>query len=166
MPNKTIYVSENDLPIFEQAQQIAGEALSPVIARALREYVARNQEREKGMKEVSVKVGPRKSEREQRFVASNLGRWKGLSQDKKWWLEASVFHTQKGNWVVFLEYKGPAMTNAQSWKDSAFLQDGRHSELVVANNPDEFKDKLPEILLDHVRSLAEREKSPVDYLDI
>jgi EXLDI family protein len=165
MPNKTIYVSENDLPIFEEAQQIAGEALSPVIARALREYVSRNQEKDKGMKEVRVKVGLRGSEREQRFTAANLGKWKGLSQDKEWWLEATIFHTQKDHWAALLEYKGPATLDRKAWLQSAW-QDRRHTELVVADGPDDFKDKIPEALFAHIRSLAEREKSPVDYLDI
>lgn len=39
MPNKTIYVSATDLPIFEQAAAMAG-GLSPAIAAALRMYVS------------------------------------------------------------------------------------------------------------------------------
>ncbi len=39
MPNKMIYVSEADLPIFERAQELAGSSLSAVIARALRLFV-------------------------------------------------------------------------------------------------------------------------------
>ena len=166
MPNKTIYVSQNDVSVFEQAQQIAGEALSSVIARALREYVARHQEKEKGMKEVSVKVGSRNSEREQRFIASRVGNWKGLSEAKDWWLEATVYRTQKANWAVFLEYKGPAMLTKQSWREAAYLDDPRHTDLIVANTPQEFQDKLPTALIEYIKNLGEREKNPVDYLDI
>ncbi len=39
MPNKMIYVSEDDLPIFERARALAGGSLSAVIARALRLFV-------------------------------------------------------------------------------------------------------------------------------
>ena len=35
MGNKTIYVSEKDEVLFNRAKEIAGEALSSVIARAL-----------------------------------------------------------------------------------------------------------------------------------
>jgi EXLDI family protein len=164
MPNKTIYVSQNDVPIFEEAQQIAGEALSSVIAKALREYVARRQEKEKGMKDVAVKVGTKGSEREQRFVAANLGKWKGLSEDDEWWLEASIYHTQKGNWAVYLEYKGPANVKREDWKK--YMEDHRRTELIVAGTAAEFAGKLPTALIGHINSLAEREKSPVDYLDI
>jgi EXLDI family protein len=169
MPNKTIYISQNDVPVFEQAQQIAGEALSSVIAKALREYVARHQERDKGMKEVSVKVGAKGSEREQRFIASYLGKWKGLSEDKAWWLEAGIYRTQKGNWAVYLEHKGKTsvVTNPKAWiKNGDYLADERYTELIVGVTPAEFADKLPKALIEHINNLREREKSPVDYLDI
>jgi EXLDI family protein len=165
MPNKTIYVSQADAPVFEQAQQIAGEALSSVIAKALREYVSRHQEKEKGMKEVAVKVGAKGSEREQRFVAADLGKWKGLSEDKEWRLEASIFRTQKGNWAVHLETKGRAdWAKGKDWKD--YVEDQRHAELIVAATAGEFAGKVPTALISHIDNLAEREKSPVDYLDI
>lgn len=38
MPNKTIYVRDEDLPIFERAAAISG-SLSAAIAEALREWV-------------------------------------------------------------------------------------------------------------------------------
>jgi EXLDI family protein len=167
MPNKTIYVSQNDLPVFEEAQQIAGEALSSVIARALREYVARHREKEKDMKEVSVKVGKKKIEREQRFMAAEAGKWKGLSDDKEWWLEAAIYRTQKGRWAVYLDYKGMAMLTRKSWQEAAWeVEDQRHAELVVGDKIDDFKGKLPEALIRHIASIAEREKNPIDYLDI
>ena len=51
MPNKTIYVSEQDVSLFEEAKDIAGGALSSVIARALREYVSKHQKKTQGMKQ-------------------------------------------------------------------------------------------------------------------
>jgi hypothetical protein len=39
MPNKTIYVSEDDLPLFERAQLVSGTNLSSVIVRALRRFL-------------------------------------------------------------------------------------------------------------------------------
>ncbi len=69
MPNKTIYVSQDDEPLFEEARQLAGESLSAVIVRALRDFVIRQQEKEKSMKEITVLVGPKESTREQRFIA-------------------------------------------------------------------------------------------------
>ena len=78
MPNKTIYVSQEDEPLFEEARQIAGESLSAVIVLALREFVSRQKEKEKSMKEITVLVGPKESSREQRFIGMQVGKWKGV----------------------------------------------------------------------------------------
>jgi EXLDI family protein len=166
MPNKTIYVSQNDVPIFEEAQEIAGEGLSSVIARALREYVVRHQERDKSIREVSVKVGSKGSQREQRFAAAYLGKWKGLSEDKKAWLEATIYRTQKNNWALYLEKKGPSFLNKKDWQAEDLFEDKRYTELIVAQNPAEFVGKLPQSLITKIGDLAERDKSPIDYLDI
>jgi len=37
MPNKTIYVSDNDLPLFERAPSLAGGNLSAAITQAVGE---------------------------------------------------------------------------------------------------------------------------------
>src|SRR4051794_7068575 len=39
MPNKTLYIRESDLPLFEQAQQNLGDSISSVFADFLRERV-------------------------------------------------------------------------------------------------------------------------------
>jgi EXLDI family protein len=57
MPQKTIYVSEADLPVFEQAQALAGGNLSSTIVRALRRYVEENLQEGKNMQNFEVKVG-------------------------------------------------------------------------------------------------------------
>ncbi len=40
MPNKTIYVRDSDLPLFDQAQEQIGESISSLFAEFLRERVA------------------------------------------------------------------------------------------------------------------------------
>jgi hypothetical protein len=40
MPNKTLYVKDADLPLFEQAQQQLGDSVSSIFAEFLRERVA------------------------------------------------------------------------------------------------------------------------------
>ncbi len=57
MPNRTIYVADADLPIFEKAQELAGDNLSATIAQALHRFVESVEAREKGFEEVTVKVG-------------------------------------------------------------------------------------------------------------
>jgi hypothetical protein len=41
MPNKTIYMKDADLPLFEQAQQQLGESVSSLFAEFLRDRVAK-----------------------------------------------------------------------------------------------------------------------------
>ncbi|MGH2510200.1 MAG: EXLDI protein [Ktedonobacteraceae bacterium] len=57
MPNRTIYVAEIDLPIFEKAQQLAGDNLSATIAQALRRFVEIEEAKESGYQEITVRVG-------------------------------------------------------------------------------------------------------------
>jgi hypothetical protein len=41
MPNKTIYVKESDMPLFEQAQELLGESVSSMFAEFLNERVGK-----------------------------------------------------------------------------------------------------------------------------
>src|SRR5579864_5631113 len=118
MGNKTIYVSESDEPLFNRAKEIAGEALSSVIARALREYVSRHEEKAKGMKEITVRIGQHNSQREQRFVGQEIGKWSGFSDDKAWLMDAKIYQTQKGNWAILLRHSAKAtlLTNPDEWR--------------------------------------------------
>jgi EXLDI family protein len=76
MPNKTIYVSDSDLPLFERAQSLAGGNLSAAIAQALAEYV-RSAEADmlRQYDSVTVTVGPAGNRRKKRFTAVRLARW-------------------------------------------------------------------------------------------
>jgi len=169
MPQKTIYVSETDAPIFEDAKTMAGEALSSVIVRALKEYISRHTEKTKGMKEVSVKVGIHSSEREKRFIGKQVGEWNGFSNDKIWFLTAKIYHTQKGSWAVYLVNvcKSSLLTNKKEWKESGdYLIDTSSAELYIGKDPKEFSETLPSTLLNLITELTKKEEQPVEYLDI
>nr|BFE85439.1 hypothetical protein GCM10020093_080400 [Planobispora longispora] len=79
MPNKTIYVSDEDLPLFNRAQELAGGKLSAAISMALRRYVEMEEGRQEGYDEIVVKVGQGAAVRKQRFQgccsASGDARW-------------------------------------------------------------------------------------------
>ena len=169
MPNKTIYVSEQDAPLFDEAKDIAGTALSSVITQALKEYVARQQKKAKGMQEVKVHVGRVDMEREQRFIGMVVGTWKGFSNNEEWWQSATVYRTQKGNWAVHLVTvcKASLLTNKRAWKASGdYLINPRHSELLVGKNADELKSKLPRELFAALQELSKKDDKPIEYLDI
>lgn len=169
MPNKTIYVSDQDAPLFEEAKDTAGEALSTVIVRALREFVGRHKERAKGMKEITVKVGPHDTEREKHFNGTEIGKWSGFSDDRIWLNEAKVYRTQKGNLAVYFKVNGKAtmITNPQVWRASGdYLRNSSSSELLVATQVSELKEKLPAELITIIEGLTARDENPVEYLDI
>ena len=72
VPNKTIYVSDGDLPIYQRAQELAGGNLSAAIATALRRYVDVEEGRLEGFDEITVRVGPGRG-RKVRFTGVLLG---------------------------------------------------------------------------------------------
>ena len=169
MPTKTIYVSDQDAPVFEEAKTVAGETLSSIIVRALREFLARERHNESGMKEISIRTGSRSSEQEQRFYGVKAGDWRGFSDDKEWWMEAQVYRTQKGNWAVALTQicKASLLTDKKRWRESGdYLLDTRRSDLLVAAKPEELEGKVPADLLLLVQELAARSEQPITILDI
>src|SRR5581483_7226882 len=102
MANRTIYVSEQDEPIFERAKDIAGEGLSGVISKALREFVLRHEKKQERLEEVSVMVGSSGSQREQRFIGREIYTWQGVDDRKEWWLRAHVYLTKKNQIAIYL----------------------------------------------------------------
>ncbi len=99
VPNKTIYVSDSDLPLFQRAQELAGGNLSSAIATALRRYVDREEGRTEGYQEITVRVGPTKGGRKQRFMGVLLGEW--ASGD--WSQHFRVYGTRTGKFVLHSE---------------------------------------------------------------
>jgi EXLDI family protein len=168
MGNKTIYVSEKDETLFNRAKEIAGEALSSVISRALSEYVSRHEEKAKGMKEITVKVGKHNSQREQRFVGEEVGKWSGFSDDKVWLMDAKIYQTQKGNWAILLRHstKATLLTNPNEWRINEYLEDATKVELIVGENLDQLKEKLPASLYSTLEDISKKYEIPVEYLDI
>ena len=77
MPNKTIYVKDEDVQLFEEAEKLGGDSLSSVIAEALRRFVATKKAEQQGMKECNLTVGVLRSQgdddtRKVRFIGRLL----------------------------------------------------------------------------------------------
>lgn len=75
MPNKTIYVSDDDLPLFERAQELAGANLSSAIVRALRRFIELEEAGQRGLEEITVIVNTQGAHRRKRFIGQRLVRW-------------------------------------------------------------------------------------------
>jgi len=100
MPNKTIYVSDGDLPMFERAQVLAGGNLSGAIAGALRRYVDIEDGRQEGFDEITVRVGP-KPGRKVRFVGRLLGEWVSTTPSRE--ETYRVYRGRTGKFVVHID---------------------------------------------------------------
>jgi EXLDI family protein len=169
MPNKTIYVSKKDEALFNEAVEIAGEALSSVIAQALSDYVARAKEMVVGMKEISVKVGSKSSFSEKRFIGSEIGIWQGLSDDNEWLLKARIFLTKKDSIVILLSTvsKASLIKDPKEWKRSGdYLSSDTRSQLFVGKSVKEMQPGLPQALKNKVEDLIDQRVNKVEYLDI
>jgi EXLDI family protein len=168
MPNKTIYVSDADLPLYQRAQELAGGNLSAVISEALRRYVEREEARGAGFDEVTLRVGGN-VRRQVRFTGVLLGEWGriqgGVAQ------KVAVYQGSSGKFVVYTEraqqrgswspggWRGYLGMGDQSW---SFAEGG--STVEVVDSAEELRAKLPAEWCD---SIAAALGGPaVDYLDV
>ena len=96
MPNKTIYVSDDDLPLYKKAQELAGN-LSSAISIALRKYVELEEGRLEGYDEITVRVG-RGTGRKQRFSGVLLA--EGGRSSKHGYEAFKVYRSRTGKYVL------------------------------------------------------------------
>lgn len=169
MPNKTIYVSDNDLTLYERAQEIARGNLSAAIATALRRYVETYDALRGGYEEVTVHVGVGKG-RKLRFSGVLLGMWRHSTEGKEELYR--VYRSPKGKFVLHL-VRSPewsAGPNSGGWKaylglgdqDWKFTQG--QSTLEVFDSLDALREKIPVELYELVANMAEQ--PPIEDLDI
>ena len=172
VPNKTIYVSDGDLPLYQRAQELAGDNLSAAISAALRKYVELEEGRREGLDEIIVRVGLGKG-RKVRFTGVLLGEWIATSPNR---VDAfQVYRGRKGKFVLHVErspdYK---MVNDEGkpagWR--GYLGVGNvnygnspgESTLEVFATLEELREHIPQQLYDMVSGPAQR--PAVEDLDI
>ena len=173
MPNKTIYVSDGDLPLYQRAQELAGDNLSAAISAALRRYVDVEEGRREGFDEIVMRVGPGKG-RKVRFVGALLGEWVNTTPSR---VETfRVYRGRTGKFVVHVE-RSPdfSMVNAEGkpagwraylgldWNASYGTTPGE-STIEVLESIEELRARIPQQLYDMVVGSAKQ--PPVEDLDI
>jgi EXLDI family protein len=172
VPNKTIYVSDGDLPLYQRAQELAGDNLSAAISAALRRYVDIEEGLREGFDEIIVRVGLGKG-RKVRFTGVLLGEWVTSSLNR---VDAfRVYRGRKGKFVLHVE-RGPDYTMVDAdgkpagWR--GYLGIGGvsygnapgESTLEVLATLEELRERIPPQLYDMVAGAAQR--PPVEDLDI
>ena len=172
VPNKTIYVSDGDMPVYQRAQELAGGNLSAAIAAALRRYIDVEEGRLEGFKEVTLRVGPGKGHKV-RFTGVLLGDWGSSngSRDEHF----RVYQGRKGKFVLHVE-RGPDWKylgadgkpagwrsylgmGSQSWGFTA-----GESTLEVFESIEELRDKIPPDFYQTIAGMGEQ--SILEDLDI
>jgi EXLDI family protein len=112
MPNKMIYVSDKDLPLFERAQELTGGNLSAAIVKALKKLVELEEGNRAGYKEIIVSVGLGKG-RKLRFSGMLLAEWMRANHESV--QQYKVYATAKGKFAVHLE-RSPEYKTTGDWK--------------------------------------------------
>jgi EXLDI family protein len=175
VPNKTIYVSDEDLPFYERAQDLSGGNLSAAILAAIRRYVEVEEGRQEGYDEITLKVGPGAG-RKVRFSGVLLGEWGRTTSSR---VEIfRVYRSRKGKFVVHLERSAewtpgpdPAKWSAgwRSWVGNwsateTWASAVGEATLSVTDSLAELRDLVPSELYDLIVAVAEH--PTVEDLDI
>ena len=104
MPNRTIYVADADLSIFEKAQQLAGDNLSATIVQALRRFVETEEAKTGGFEEITVRVGKGRPYLRKQFQGRLIAKRRLPVQDGTRWLVLVVYQTAKGRFALHTRY--------------------------------------------------------------
>ena len=172
MPNKTIYVSDGDLAIYQRAQELAGDNLSAAISAALRRYVDVEEGRREGFDEFTVRVGPSPG-RKVRFTGVLLGMWANTSFSRGETFR--VYRGRTGKFVVHVE-RSPDWTMVDQegkpagWRGHLGIGNISYgtspggSTLEVVETLEELRERIPAQLYDIVADSAQQ--PTVEDLDI
>ncbi|MBX5450307.1 EXLDI protein [Thermogemmatispora sp.] len=173
MPNRTIYVADADLPIFEKAQQLAGGNLSATIAAALRRFVEREEARRAGFEEVTVRVG-KAARIYKRFWGRLLARGLSCQPERGCEIMYRIYQTRKGKFAVYIR-EGPAWSDRRYWSRRTWLgrewacwpQDYDY-RLEIYDSREELRRHLPVELYEAVSLAieADQEEDGPEFLDI
>ena len=184
MPNRTIYVADADLPIFEKAQKLAGDNLSAAIAQALHYFVEKEEAKRSGFEEITLKVGKGRPYLTKQFRGRLLAKRRIRVQNGTRILTLVVYQTAKGRFAIYTK-------NTANWSDwsqsskwsrksagewnwdwdydssnydwSAYFEDDEH-RLDVYDTLDELKDNIPDELFESIAKYMSGED--VEILDI
>lgn len=169
MARKNIYVADADQPVFDRAQELAGEEpMSGIIVEALRRYVAQEEAKAQGWQEISIEVGISDQYRTQRFIGRELASQTlltGQTSDRRdRGIDFEAYATQKGQILIhatrWSRWEGERSTKAK--RVFASLEALREDPMVWPD--DEWNIDIPGSLIDEIE--AEMGEAVGEYLDI
>ncbi|GGH84524.1 EXLDI family protein [Pullulanibacillus pueri] len=180
MPNKTIYVAEGDLEVFEEAQKRAGSNLSATIAAALKQFIKTSEAKQEGFQEITIKLGEDGTYSYKRFLGRELGRSQTIDDDRETAHVYIVYKTVKQNYALYTkeihrsihelmrletERKLAEKYNLEreSDEEALWIQPNRYT-LDVYHTFEELKEHLPVKLFNTLS--RQQGQSDDDFLDI
>ncbi|MFI6171116.1 EXLDI protein [Nocardia sp. NPDC051052] len=171
MPNKTIYVADDDLPLFQRAQELVGGNLSGAVTTALRRFIELEEGRQEGYDEVIVRVG-HNGVRQVRFSGALLFETNDINDHRM--EHVRVFRSRKGKFVLHAHYASwdeyPQSANwikdLKNWRRMLGVgeQDWGDFLLEIVDSIEELKGKLPDKVYERVVDIAKRPQ--IEDLDI
>ena len=185
MPNRTIYVADADMPIFEKAQKLTGDNLSAAIAHALRLFVEREEAKQSGFEDITIRVGKGRPFLQQQFRGRLLARRNIRLSNEARILTMSVYQTAKGRFAVYSKNHTNWSGWSQHWSkkskqyqsrsgnwdwdwshdwDWSTYQDDDEYRLDVYESLDQLRENVPEELYDAITRYLKGDD--VEFLDI
>ena len=186
MGNKTIYVSQDAEPIFEEAKTLAGGNLSSVIVSSLTAFIKKERLLQNGFDEICIIVGEKESPREIRFLANHILDWTDSEKSKGY----KAYRTPKEQ-IAIVKYPllswddisyGPYEEHDRAatetfnelkyrYSDGDFEARGVYEPLgnaimLVKPKLDDFLLEVPVDLIRQIESALLAKDKPVEYLDI
>ena len=164
MPNKTIYVADIDLPLFQRAQELTGDNLSATIVRALRRLVEIEEGRAEGFEEITVRVGTGVGRR-QRFVGVLLVEWSRSTSERE--ETYRVYRSRSGKYVLHLKRSAETVWTAgpdgqaMAWRkhfasDQQYATLPKMASLQVFDDLNSLQEHVPPDLYALVEAAAEQ----------
>jgi EXLDI family protein len=173
VPNRTIYVSDDDQSLYKRAQELAGGNLSAAISTALKRYVEFADAKDAGFDEVIVKVGIGAG-RKVRFSGVLVGEWFNTEGEKfehtrVWRGPTGKFavHTESTEHFEMRDAQGNALTGWRAWTGIGMAAGGSRPAVGVIDvyaTLEELRDHVRAELYEMVAA-AVREPN-VEELDI
>lgn len=100
MPNKTIYVPDVDLQVFDDAQNVSGKNLSATIVQALRFYIKMGEGN--GFEHIEISEGEKGFYKRKRFIGRELASASVSDDNGERMTTYVIYETTHGRYVVFV----------------------------------------------------------------
>jgi EXLDI family protein len=166
MPNKTIYVADAELPLYEKAQALAGGNLSAAIATALKRFVSESGEESGESGEIVVTVTEEGAQAKKRFRGQLIVEQRVRTPDGAQTVSYRVYRTEKGRYAVWSK-TGPNWSGSQwqwptDWQGEWWRAESR---LDVYESLEDLQGNIPDALYTKALRWAQT-GSVIEDLDI